>query len=73
MGFHYATPTPTTNRKVKLAIPEPIAAWVDEQVATSGGTFDLVISQALEFARASQAEPEAVPARKRSSKASQEA
>ena len=73
MGFHYATPAPTTPRKVKLAIPEPIAAWVDEQVAANGGNFDMVVSQALEFARTSQAEPPATATRKRSSKASLEA
>jgi len=72
MGFQYATPTPAINRKLKLAIPESICGWVDDQVAVNGGTFDLVISQALEFARASQVEPEAAPARKRTPKPSKE-
>jgi len=64
MGFQYATPVITKPRKVRLVIPENLALWIEEEVTNNGGTFELVVSQALEFARASQAGPKSTPTRK---------
>jgi hypothetical protein len=55
MEFQFTPTTPAEPRKVRLTIPEDLAAWVESEAKSKGGNFDALVVQAIQFARDSQA------------------
>jgi len=64
------TPNPEP-RRIKLAIPENLAAWYENEAVSHGGTMEAGIIQALQFVRSSQEEPEIPRKRIRTQKSDQ--